>query len=112
MEPQEGRAESGLSSDKERLLSLVNFLQPLPPDEIRDLAQRTAEVHLDTGQNLFTPRYTNNMLFVVLEGRVRIYEVTGGREFTFQVIGAGEFFGEMGLGNGQGLGAYAQALET
>ena len=64
MEPQEGRAESGLSSDKERLLSLVNFLQPLPPDEIRDLAQRTAEVHLDTGQNLFTLRYTNNMLFV------------------------------------------------
>ncbi|HEX6711270.1 MAG TPA: Crp/Fnr family transcriptional regulator [Rubrobacter sp.] len=64
------------------------------------------------GQNLFTPRYTHNMLFVVLEGRVRIYEVTGGREFTFMVIGAGEFFGELAFGNGQGLGTYAQALET
>ncbi|HJQ27921.1 MAG TPA: Crp/Fnr family transcriptional regulator, partial [Rubrobacter sp.] len=51
-------------------------------------------------------------LFVVLEGRVRIYEVTAGREFTFLVAGAGEFFGEMALGNGRNLGTYAQALET
>ena len=112
MDPQEGREESGLLSSKEQLLSQVDFLQPLPPDEIRDLAQRSVDVHLDTGQNLFTSRYSSNMLFMVLEGRVRIYELAAGREFTLLVVGTGEFFGEMALGNGQSSGTYAQALET
>lgn len=112
MDPQEGREESGLLSSKEQLLSQVDFLQPLPPEEIRDLAQRSVDVHLDAGQNLFTPRYANNMLFMVLEGRVRIYELAAGREFTLLVVGTGEFFGEIVSGNGQSSGTYAQALET
>ena len=111
MDPEKEREDGRLSNDKEQLLSRVDFLQPIPPDELRDLANRTVEVRLDTGQNLFTPRYANTMLFVVLEGRVRIYDITAGREFTFLVAGTGEFFGDMALGDGQALGSYAQALE-
>lgn len=105
-QPKEGPIE-----DKARLLSLISILQPLSWDEIRDLARRMPDVRLGKGQTLYTPKYRRRMLFLLLEGQVRLYEVAEGREFTLLVVKAGEIFGEMGLVDRQVQGAYAQALE-
>jgi len=103
--------EEGSLEEKVRLLSRVGILQPLPEDEIRDLARRMPDVRLDKGQTLYTPKYRRKMLFLLLEGQVRLYEVAEGREFTLLVIRAGELFGETALADEQVRGVYAQALE-
>lgn len=103
--------EEGPVEDKVRLLSLISILQPLSWGEIRDLAQRMPDVRLSKGQTLYPPKYRSGMLFLLLEGQLRLYEVAEGREFTLLVVRAGELFGEMRLVDRQVQGAYAQALE-
>lgn len=108
---QSEQPEEGPIEDKAWLLSLISILQPLPLDEIRDLARRMPDVRLGKGQTLYTSKYRRGMLFLLLEGQVRLYEVAEGREFTLLVVRAGEIFGEMGLTDRKVQGAYAQALE-
>ncbi len=108
---QNEQPEEGPIEEKARLLSLISILQPLSWDEIRDLARRIPDVRLGKGQTLYTPKYRSGMLFLLLEGQVRLYEVAQGREFTLLVVRTGELFGEMRLVNQQVQGAYAQALE-
>lgn len=108
---QNEQPEEGSIEDKARLLSLVSILQPLSWDETRDLAWRMPDVRLGKGQTLYTPKYRHRLLFLLLEGQVRLYEVAKGREFTLLVVKAGELFGEMRLVDRQVQGAYAQALE-
>lgn len=93
------------------LLSLVNVLEPLPQGEILDLARRTPYVVLERHQILHTPAHRGRSLFLLLEGRMRIYELSGGREFTLTVVGPGEFFGEMALSVERLQRTYAQAVE-
>lgn len=69
------------------------------------------DIRLVKGQTLYTPKYRRKMLFLLLEGQVRLYEVAEGREFTLLMVRAGELFGEMGLTDRQVQGAYAEALE-
>ena len=50
------------------------------------------------------------MFFLLLEGRVRVYRLEAGREFTIGVLEAGEMFGEAAFTSGEGMGSYAQAI--
>lgn len=97
--------------DKVRLLSRMSILQALPLDETRDLARRMPDIHLDRGQILHTPKYRRRMLFLILKGRVRLYEVAEGREFTLLVARTGDLFGEMSFADEHVRGVYADALE-
>lgn len=108
---QNEQPEEGPIEDKARLLSLISILQPLSWDEISDLARRMPEVRLGKGQTLYPPKYRSGMLFLLLEGQVRLYEVAEGREFTLLVVRTGGLFGEMRLMDRRVQGAYAQALE-
>jgi CRP/FNR family transcriptional regulator len=51
------------------------------------------------------------VLFLLLKGRIRLYDVVVGQEFTFDVIRSGAVFGEASLA-GRGHPEYAQALES
>lgn len=98
-------------SEKEaKLLSLVDILEPLSVEETNRLGRRIPDVRLERGQILFTPRYTSEVIFLLLEGRIRLYKVVGGRELTLDVVEAGTMFGEVSFA-GQPQGAYAEALE-
>lgn len=97
--------------EKARLFSLVDILQPLSREEIADLARRTPDVHLRRSQTYYTPEFRSRLLFLVLTGRVRLYDVVGGSEFTFLVVSPGNFFGELVFTEGGARGTYAQALE-
>jgi hypothetical protein len=106
--------ESSMLSPEEklRLLSMVDILEPLSREEIKELSLRVPDTYYQRGQLLYTPKERSEALFVVKKGRVRIYRVgPDGREFTLTVVGAGTVFGEMSLTAQRLENAYAEAME-
>jgi CRP/FNR family transcriptional regulator len=98
--------------EKLRLLSMVDILEPLSREEIKELSRRIPDTHYQRGQILYTPKERSEALFMLKKGRVRIYRVgSDGREFTLTVVGAGTVFGEMSLTAQRLENAYAEAME-
>jgi CRP/FNR family transcriptional regulator, cyclic AMP receptor protein len=94
-----------------RLLSMVDFLDPLSEEEMEDLAKRTPDTYLEQEDILYTPKEGTERLFILKKGRVQLYEVDqAGDEITLSVIEDGNVFGEMAL-IGQSLsGLYVRAI--
>jgi CRP/FNR family transcriptional regulator, cyclic AMP receptor protein len=98
--------------EKLRLLSMVDILEPLSREEIKELSLRVPDTYFERGQILYTPHERSERLFMLKKGRVRIYRVgPDGREFTLIVVGAGTVFGEMSLTAQRLENAYAEAME-
>ena len=73
-----------------RLLSLVDVLEPLGEEGLRDFARRCPDRHLDAGQDFYRPEKHDSGLFLILEGRVRVYAATpSGKETTLELLGGG-----------------------
>jgi CRP/FNR family transcriptional regulator, cyclic AMP receptor protein len=99
--------------EKLRLLSMVDILEPLSREEIKELSRRIPDTHYQRGQILYTPKEHSEALFMLKKGRVRIYRISSdGREFTLTVVGAGTVFGEMSLTAQRLENAYAEAMES
>jgi CRP/FNR family transcriptional regulator len=96
-----------------KLLSLVDIFEPLSEQEIEHLAGQLSYVHLEKGELFYGPEDQTDKLFLLHEGKVRIFRTTqDGREFTLAVVESGTVFGEMALTGQQLEGAYAQAMEA
>src|ERR687897_3429786 len=98
-----------------RLLSKVDIFESLSKEEVReilhDLLQRNAEINLRAGEVFYTPQEPDGKLFILKRGRVRIYKMEGGREFTLEVVDAGTIFGEVAFTPHRLREAYAEAME-
>jgi CRP/FNR family cyclic AMP-dependent transcriptional regulator len=98
--------------EKLRLLSMVDILEPLSKEELKELSRRVPDTYFQRGQILYAPQERSEALFMLKKGRVRIYRVgPDGREFTLTVVGAGTVFGEMLLTAQRLENAYAEAME-
>src|SRR5215203_1306766 len=97
------------------LLSGVDIFESLSEEEIReilsDLLQRNAEIDLSAGEIFYTPRQPDGKLFILTQGRVRIYKMEASREFTLEVVDAGTVFGEVAFTPHAFRESYAQAME-
>ena len=101
-----------LPKEKIRLLSMVDVLEPLSEEELKEFGRRVPDTHVEQGQIFFTPGDLSEALFMLKRGRVRIYKVTPeGWEFTLAVVEAGTMFGEMALTAQRMWEAYAEAME-
>jgi CRP/FNR family transcriptional regulator, cyclic AMP receptor protein len=97
-----------------RLLSMVDVLDPLSPEELEELAKRVPDTYLEQGDVLYTLQKgadSTERLFILKKGRVQVYQMSQeGEEITLSVIEDGTIFGEMSL-TGQSLqGVYVRAL--
>ena len=73
-----------------RLLSLVDVLEPLSGEELAELAERCPPFTVEGGEDFYSPERHDSGLFLILEGRVRVYLTTpAGKEATLDLIGAG-----------------------
>ena len=99
------------SEERIRLLSLVDVFEPLTNEEIERLNGQLPDVHLKPGQIFYSPEDRSERLFVLWKGRVRVYKMADGREFTLAVVEAGTVFGEMALTAQRLQEAYAQAMQ-
>ncbi len=98
------------AKEKARFLSRVYFLEPLSSKEIASLAQKIPDVSIQRGQMFYTPAYSARVVFLLLEGRMRVYRAVGAQQLTLDVVEAGTMFGEPGF-TAWSQGAYAEALE-
>jgi CRP/FNR family cyclic AMP-dependent transcriptional regulator len=97
------------------LLCGVDIFEDLPKEEVReilhDLLKRNAEINLGAGEVVYTPRQPDGKLFILKQGRVRIYKMEASREFTLEVVDAGTVFGEVAFTPHALRDAYAEAME-
>src|SRR5215216_5306509 len=93
------------------VLSRAETLEPLSEEDLRGLLKRRRDINLDSGETFFSPEDTNEKLFILKKGRVRIFRQSEGRELTLAEIEPGTIFGEMALTAQRLRGSYAQAME-
>lgn len=73
-----------------KLLSQVDVLEPLSEEVLRELAQRCSYSFLQSGESFYRPDLHDGGLFLILEGRVRVYLISSaGKEVTLDLLGSG-----------------------
>jgi CRP/FNR family transcriptional regulator, cyclic AMP receptor protein len=72
------------------LLSLVDVLEPLSTDELEELAAHCPGIHLKRGEDLYHSKEHHGGLFLIQEGRVRVFRVSPqGDQLTLALLSAG-----------------------
>lgn len=83
---------------REAQLARVPFFDGLTPEALSMIAQATTEESYAYGTRIFQYGDPGDKLYIILEGKVRIFREVGGMgEEALAVLGAGEVFGEMAL---------------
>ncbi len=73
-----------------KLLSRVDVLEPLSEGELADLTERCPGFSVRGGEDFYSPERHDSGLFLILEGRVRVYLTTPvGKEVTLDLLGGG-----------------------
>ena len=86
--------------------------ESLSEEEMQWLFSSSPAVYLAANEILFTPEEEANKLFILVEGKIRVYALrSDGRELTLDTVGSGILFGETAFTAQPLPRAYAQALE-
>ena len=98
--------------ERSRHLFMVDVFETLPHEELTNLAELCKPTEYRAGEVIFHPETASDRVFVLEQGRVRVYR-TGPRdqEMTLAVLAGGTVFGRLGLGD-RPQGACAQAMEA
>lgn len=88
------------------------LFQDLSPEEQAALEQRMPHRSIPAGTLIYSPEERGEVLFLLKEGRVRLYRLSpDGKALTTAIVEPGSVFGEMAL-LGQGMeDSFAEALE-
>jgi len=93
-------------------LSTTELFQDLSPRELAALEQRMPRTKIEAGTLIYSPQDRGEVLFLLKEGRVRLYRLSPeGKSLTTSIVDPGSIFGEMAV-LGQGMqDSFAEALE-
>ena len=100
----------GTHTERIKLLSEVEVLEPLSAEQLEWVAQKTLDRSFQKGEMVYLPGDASEIVYLLLTGRVRLYGMVRQRELTFDIIRAGDIFGEVSLTE-RTQNEYAQALE-
>jgi CRP/FNR family cyclic AMP-dependent transcriptional regulator len=94
-----------------RLLSLVDVLEPLSEEDLRGLAGVLTDISLRGGEDFYRPEKHDSGLFLIKEGRVRVYMTTpSGKEATLDLLDGGTVLWARRLEAVDGRAVQAQAV--
>ena len=93
--------------DLARLLARVEVFGALSEEEVLWLALRVPEMRLGRDRIIYGPTQESGIVFIVLEGRVRLYKILACAELTLEIVGAGHLFGDVPALAGKPRGMYA-----
>lgn len=89
------------------LLSLADVLEPLSKEDLEALAARCSGIRMERGEDLYHPKEHHGGLFLIQEGRVRVYRLSSqGDQLTLALLSAGTVLSGWRLRE-----AHAQAME-
>ena len=99
------------TADKQKYLSSVDIFRDLSLSEVEEIGHRAPMKQVPAGTIFYTPEQSQEVLFILKKGRVRLYQLSpDGRMLTIAILEAGTIFGEMSL-VGQALNQnFAEAL--
>jgi CRP-like cAMP-binding protein len=93
-----GKDEERTDAQREEQLAKVPFFDGLTVEALAMIAHVTTEESYAYGTKIFAYGDPGDKLYIVVEGKVRIFREVGGMgEEALAVLGAGEVFGEMSL---------------
>jgi CRP-like cAMP-binding protein len=93
------------------IISAIPLFNGLPDDQLGAIRQIAVEKHYNKGQTIFSEGDETTGLFVVVDGRIKIYKVSSeGKEQILHIFETGQSFGEVTVFSGQQLPANAQTL--
>jgi CRP/FNR family cyclic AMP-dependent transcriptional regulator len=93
------------------LLSRTRLFGSIPPTLCEAIAQEMRDARYRAGQSIFERGDPGNVIYLVMEGRVRLSVSTAeGRELSFTHAVAGDIFGEIAALDGSPRSANAGAL--
>ncbi|QHS21948.1 Crp/Fnr family transcriptional regulator [Virgibacillus sp. MSP4-1] len=99
------------SSTKQLCVSLVPIFNHLTDDEMWEVADRSFHRKFIKGETIFQAEEPSNSLFIVHQGRVKIYRLApNGKEQLIRILDQGDFFGEMSIFSEETLTSYAEAM--
>jgi CRP-like cAMP-binding protein len=101
----------GTQTERIKLLAEVDLLEPLSAEQLEWAAQRTLNRSFQKGKSIYTPGDASEVVYLLLTGRVRLYGMVRQQDLTFDVIRAGDVFGEASLME-RTQNEHAQALEA
>jgi len=83
----------------------------LPEDQLAAIGKIAVEKNFVKGEGIFSEGDESSGFFVIADGRVKIYKVSGeGKEHILHIFGPGQSFGEVPVFTGQRFPAYAEAI--
>lgn len=93
-------------------LSEVDLFADLSAQEIEAMDHMMPPVTFRCGELLYGPTKSENALFILKKGRVRVFRVTAeGKALTLAILEPGAVFGEMPLLGQRMYGSYAEAID-
>jgi CRP/FNR family transcriptional regulator/CRP/FNR family cyclic AMP-dependent transcriptional regulator len=93
-------------------LRKVPFFAALSAEEVRELSGRLVPRRFGSGQVIFHLGDPGGLLYIILDGKVKISHATpDGQEALLAILGAGDFFGELALLDDAPRSATAEAIE-
>ncbi|WP_262031163.1 Crp/Fnr family transcriptional regulator [Microvirga sp. Mcv34] len=104
-------SNAATSADKSVKLELLDIFKGIDPPTIEQIARKAQTRSLEKGELLFNVGDVSDALYVVADGRVRIWTVSAaGAEVTLNVLTNGAVFGEIGMLDGGVRTAGASAM--
>lgn len=95
---EQDRAATNRDAEREAQLAKVPFFDGLTVEALAMIAHVTTEESYAYGTRIFQYGDPGDKLYIILEGKVRIFREVGGMgEEALAVLAAGEVFGEMSL---------------
>jgi CRP-like cAMP-binding protein len=95
---------------RDAVLRCVDFLDVLPPEIHRELAERSEVRLYAPEETVVVEGDRSGELFIIDQGEVAVELVREARHIEVARLGAGKFFGEMGLMTGEARTASVRAL--
>lgn len=99
--------------DKLWSLSEIDIFQDLSEEELKVIAERAPMQTVEPGTVFFSPEERTEVLFILKQGRVRIFRLSpDGKALTTAIVSAGTIFGEMTLVGQRMHDNFAEALDA
>lgn len=93
-----------------KILSRLPFFAGLPPHAIQGINQHFVEIGYQPGERIYSAGDPAERLFVVAEGKVKLYQhALNGRSVLLDILTSGEFFGNLAT---LGVSEYVDAAQA
>lgn len=101
------------AEESETVLALkgIPIFQDLDKNELREIERQVHHREYTVGERIFSQGQPGLGMYIVLSGKVRIYQEEDGDQIELVRIGQGSFFGEMALLDETPRSATTEALE-